>query len=152
VNPVSSPNSELIRFPALSFDQGWLGVIESMDGLSRPSRLGVKKGFYSRVVLVDSNGNRFQVVDAKKVRTLFSFSFRAFLGLIGGNPIWQMELKLGPPAKASLDEVKQLISDRFKSNEEYWDEMSQFEEFRDRIAAANSLDEVFIALKEARLF
>ena len=67
-------------------------MVESMDRLPRPSLLGVKEGFYQNLALVDFNGNRFQIVGAKKVRTIFSFRFCALVALIGGNPIWQMDL------------------------------------------------------------
>jgi hypothetical protein len=76
-----------------------MGMVESMDRLTRPSRLGVKEGLHQNLALVDLHGNRLQIVGAKKVRTIFSFRFGALLALIGGNPIWQMDLTLN-----SMDE------------------------------------------------
>jgi hypothetical protein len=46
----------------------------------------VKKGFYKQLVLVDSSLREFRIVSFKKIRTLFSFSFRGFLELIDRNP------------------------------------------------------------------
>jgi len=148
----SSPNRpQQISFPALTFNEGWLGAVESLDRLTRPSRLGVKRGFYEGLVVVDSNLHRFKVVKAEKVRTAFDLSFRTLLRLIGGNLIWQMEVTFGTPSRIPLEEVQRLISDCFQKNGDYWDEMSDFEEFRYQVMAAKSLEQVFSAFREFHL-
>jgi hypothetical protein len=147
----SGSDSGQIKFPALTFNQGWVGAIESIEDISRPSRLGVKRGFYRQLTLVDSNLGRFKVVAAKKVGTRFDANFRMFLRLLGGNPVRQMQLTLGVASELSLNDVKDLILDCFKKQEEYWEEMSDFEEFRDEIVAAMSMDQIFSAFREFNL-
>lgn len=141
-------DSTQIHFPALSYDQEWLGAIESLDGLSRPSRLAVKKGFYKQLVLVDSSLREFRIVSFKKIRTLFRFSFRGFLELIDRNPRWLVEITLGPPSGVSLDEVKRLISTSFAKRKDFWEEMADFEEFRGKIATASSMAEIFAIFRQ----
>ena len=139
------------RLPALTFNDGWLAAIDSIDSLMRPSRLSVKKGFYKDLIVVDSTLRKFRVIRAEKVGIRFDVGFRTLLRLLGGNPIWKMEITFDRPSSISLEEVKQLISDCFLKNEDYWDEMSQLEEFRDRIASADSVEEVFTSFREFHL-
>jgi hypothetical protein len=148
MDSMNASDSVCVRFPALTFNGGSLGVVESMDQLTRPSRLGVKGGFYKRLVVVDSNLQRLHVVRAEKVGTHFDANFRTVLRLIGGNLVWQMKITFGSPSSISLEGVKRLISDCFQRNEEYWDEMSDFEIFRNKIAAADSLERVFAVFRE----
>jgi hypothetical protein len=147
----ASPGSELIKFPAMSFDRHSFGVLESMNDITRPSRSAVKKGFYRRVTLVDSSGNKFHVIDVKKLHTLFEWRLGVLLELISGNPAWRVQLTFGPPSKLSLDEVRGLILSCFKGRNEYWEEMSDFEEFRDKIVAANSMEQLFAVFREFHL-
>jgi len=122
-----------------------------MGPVVRSSRLAFKREFYKDTVVVDSNGNKFQIVGAKKLRTLLNFSLGELLQLLGGTPTWEVELTFGSPSRISLDETKQLILDCFKGNDEYWEEMSRFEDFRDEVASADSLEEIFGAFKEFHL-
>jgi hypothetical protein len=103
------------------------------------------------LLLVDASSKRFQIVGAKKIRTLIDFSFGwFFLGLLFGNPRWQVELIFapGPPLQISIDEVKNLIFDSFTKEEDYWGEMIAFEEFRDRVATATSLEQILALFKK----
>ena len=72
-----------VRLPALVFSQGLILLINSLDEIKTCTKLGFKKGFYKNLVLVDSDGNKFRVVDARKLRTLrFRLRFRDFLELL----------------------------------------------------------------------
>jgi hypothetical protein len=150
-NALSSQSPTVIRFPALTFNGRWLLAVSSIGPIVRSSKLAFNKKFYKDLALVDSDGNKFQVAGARKLRTLFSLRFGELLELLGGNPTWEVELTFGPPSQISLDETKRLISDCFTRNEEYWEEMSRFEDFRDKVAGANSLGEIFGAFKEFHL-
>ena len=90
--------------------------------------------------MVDSASNRFQVIGAKKIRTIVGFSFGNLLGLLSGNPKWEVELTLAQPSRISLEEVRKLISNSFREHEDYWEEMTDFEEFRDKVIAVESLE------------
>jgi hypothetical protein len=138
---ISSPQSlESISFPALTFNRGWLLAVDSADCLSRSSRLGFKRRYWEDLVVVDSASNRFQVIGAKKIRTIVGFSFGNLLGLLSGNPKWEVELTLAQPSRISLEEVRKLISNSFREHEDYWEEMTDFEEFRDKVIAVESLE------------
>ncbi len=150
MDAVSSQSSTSIRFPALSFSQGWLSTVDSMERMTRSSRSGFKKGLHKSLVLVDSSGNQFQVVSAEKVRT-FVDGFGSLLGLLTGNPSVTVKLTFASTGHISLEDLKKLISESFEKQEDYWEEMTSFEQFRDKVGAATSLEQVFAAFKEFHL-
>jgi hypothetical protein len=148
VSPASSGQPS-IRFPALSFGDGLVDVIDSLGVLSHCNKLGFKRGYYKHLTLVDSASNQFRVVGARKIRTLpFNFTFRDFFELLAGNPRWEVELIFGPFSRITLDEAKNLILGSFKREKDYWEEMTDFEEFRGRIESAASLEQIFGAFKD----
>jgi hypothetical protein len=139
-----------IQFPALVFSQNLLEVVGSMDEITQCSKLGFEEGFYKNMVLIDFNSKRFEVVGAEKVGRLpLRFRFRDFLGVVSGNPHWRVRLIFAPASfRISLDEIKNLILDSFEKEKYRWSEMTDFEEFRDKIVASGSLQQVFTILKE----
>lgn len=149
-----SSTSAAIQFPALSFSQGLVTVITSLDRMTRCTRLGFKTGYYKGLHLIDSVGNHFWAVSARKIRTLpFKFTFGDFLSILGWNPWWEVELIFECNfSRVSLDEVKKLIFKSFKRGRDFWEEMCNFEEFRDRIGSAASLEQVFGIFKEFNQF
>jgi hypothetical protein len=138
----------LIRYPALSFSEGLLCCVTSPDGLTVCTRLGYKTGFYKKLFLIDSAGNRFEVIHAEKVRRLFRFRFREVFELITGNPRWQVRLVYGRPSSVALAEVKQLVAACFRKDQEFWEEMCDFEEFRDKLAQSESLEQIFRTFRQ----
>jgi hypothetical protein len=148
---ISAP--DLIRFPALSFSQRLVNVINSLDDLSHCTKLGFKKGYYKHLTLVDSIGKRLEVVGARKVKTLpFRFTFRDLLAVLGANPRWQVELLFAPDiSQLTLEEVKNLIYESFRNERHFWEEMSDFEEFQQRVQSADTLEQIFAAFKEFNL-
>ncbi len=143
-------SGQSIRFPALSFSQGLVTVIQSLDELNECRKLGFQKGYYKDLTLVDSDGNQFNVVGARKIKTLpFKFTLRDFLELLGANPRWQIELRFGSDfGGISLEETKKLILDSFRKEKHFWEEMSDFEDFRGRIQSAPTLEQIFGAFQE----
>ena len=146
-NENSTAPTESIRFPALGFSQGLINVVTSLDR-QECTKLGFKSGYFKKLFYIDSNSSRFNVVGAKKIRTLFDFSIRDFFNLLGFNPRWEIQLTLGPPSTTSLDKVKDLVASSFKKEQDFWEEMSDFEEFEGKIAKAQSIDQVFSVFKE----
>ncbi len=141
-----------IQFPALSFSQGLVGVITSLE--TQCTKLGFKRGYYKNLTLVDSAGNQFHVVGARKIRRLpFRFRFGDFLEFLGGNPRWEVELIFEPTSsRITADEVKNLLFRSFRKDRYFWSEMCDFEEFRDRIKSASSIEQIFGAFKEFNQF
>ena len=139
-----------MRFPALSFSHGLINVIHSLDALSQTNKLGLKRGYHKDLILVDSAGDQFHVVGARKIRTLpFKLTFRDFLEFLGANPRLQVELIFRPgSSRITVEELKKLILGSFKREKYYWEEMTDFEEFRNRIESATSVEQIFGAFKE----
>jgi hypothetical protein len=142
-----------IRFPALSFSRdGLLYALDSLDRISQATKRGVETGFYRNLTLIDSDATRFRVVDAQRVRTLPPRGFGDILGLLSGNPRWQVQLIFAADSqRVSMQEVKRLILDAFRKQSEDWDAMMDFEEFRQRIEDAASVDRVFASFREFHL-
>jgi hypothetical protein len=139
-----------IRFPALSFSHGLINVIHSLDALSQTNKLGLKRGYHKDLILVDSAGDQFQVMGARRIRTLpFRLTFGDFLEFLGANPRLQVELIFRPgSSRITVDELKNLILGSFKREKYYWEEMTDFEEFRRSIESADSVQEIFDAFSE----
>jgi len=124
-------------------------AINSLDHMSQCTRAGFKSGCYEGAFLIDSRGERFSVVDAQKVRTLFRLSVFDILGLLEGNPRWQVEFVFSRgPKETSFEEVKQLVLRSFKKEKDTWEEMIDFEQFRDQVVSAKSMPALFDAFRE----
>ena len=144
-NDNESPVQPTIKFPVLEFGQGLVNVVESLDYITNCRKRGYTNGWYKGLVLVDAESRLFRVLGARKLKTLpFNFTFRDFLEALGGNPRYQVELVFAPnTSRISLDKVKKLISESFRKEKNFWSEMTDFEQFRDEIARASSIDEIF---------
>jgi hypothetical protein len=70
------------------------------------------------------------------------FRFDDLLGLLEGNPNWQIDLIVAAPETISLGEVKKLIFHSFEKEKLRWEEMREFEEFRDKLANTSVLGEI----------
>lgn len=138
--------SSQIKFPAVRFDDGFVTVLTG--SVTRASRLGLKKGSYKKAVIVDASGARFQIVGMGKKRTLLSWRFGQILELVSGNPSYEVEWTFGPPSRISLEDVKELFLKSFNKERDYWDEMIDFDEFRAKIVATSSFDQLFAVLRE----
>src|SRR5690349_11064311 len=98
-----------IHFPALWSGQRLVYMIDTLDTVSQCNKLGFRSGCYRGAALIDSNYRKFEVVDARKLRILFSLNFDSLFDILVGNPRWQVELVFGStPKKSSLEEVKRL--------------------------------------------
>ena len=139
-----------MSFPALTFSSGILGTIQSLEGISRCTALGFKKGFYEDLILVDSASNKFHVIGAKKISNLpLRFKVGDLLGLLAGNRRWLVEpIFDSSTVRLSIEDVKQLIRRCFADEDDYWEEMGDFEVFRDKIWAATSIGEIFAIFRE----
>lgn len=139
------------NFPVLTFSQNLVRREESMSDLTKCTRVALKKRFYDGLKLIDSQGLRFDVIGAKKIRLLPPKpQFGHILDYMTGNFRYQVELLFAPgtPVHISLEEVKKLIFDSFKKEKYSWQAMIDFDEFRDKVAAAKSLDELFAVFNE----
>jgi hypothetical protein len=131
-----------VEFPALGFSQDYVILIKSCESFGKATKRGVRSGFFDMLLLVDSVGSRFRVVSVSKVRTLAT-SVGEVADLLLGNPHWQIKVILKKDGALSLEAVKKLIIDSFKKEKEMWEEMVDFEDFRDGITVAASFTQVF---------
>jgi hypothetical protein len=123
---------------------------ESISELNRCTKRGLRNGYYDALLLVDEQGRRFNVSGARRLRMLPPKSFGHILGFIEGNPRYEVELMFapGPPTAISFDDIRKLIFDSFRKEKHLWEAMIDFEEFRDKITAAHSLQQIFVLFKE----
>jgi hypothetical protein len=137
-----------IRFPAFSFAPHLFTVINSIGAINKCTKLGFKNGFYRGLILVDSDGKKFEALSARRIRTLVS-SPKQLFGLLSFNPYWQVEILFSPASrKVSVDEVKRLILDSFQKERHLWEEMCDFEDFQNEISLTSSLDQIFDTFKK----
>lgn len=141
---------EQIKFPAIWFENGF--AIALAGSIGRANRLGLKKTSHNKVVIVDANGNCFRILGVKKVRTLFSWRFGKILGLVTGNPEFEVEWLFGAVSKMSVDDVKELLFNAFRKQREFWKEMIDFDEFKAKIGSAGSFGQLLAALREFNFF
>ncbi len=119
------------------------------ENLVQCTKRAYEAGFYNGMVLVDSDSNMFQVVRAKKARTLVNFSLGDLLRILERNPRWQVTLSFASdPVKISLEETKSRIFESFSDEKDRWEEMVDFEQFRNRIAIASSLKQIFDTFRD----
>jgi len=133
-----------IKFPALWVSQNLVGSINSLH--RECSRLALRKGFYKNLRLIDSMSHEFQIADVRKIRMLPPKpSFGSVLGYLTGNPHFQVELIFAPepPETLSLAQVKDIIFNSFRQEKYSWEAMIDFDDFRDKISAASSLNDIF---------
>jgi hypothetical protein len=138
-----------IRFPAFWFSQNLVDIISSLDDVTQCTKATLRKGFYKGLVLVDSERRKFEVIGARKIRTVpFKWNFRNVFNLLSGNPQYQVGFSFRPnPAAMTLQEIKDLISDSFEKEKCHWEEATNFEELRERVSSATSMEQLFSAFK-----
>ena len=137
--------SSQMRFPAIWLENGFLIVMEGP--VRHANRLGLKKASHNKALIADVNGNRFRVAGVRKIRTLFSWRFGKILEFLSGNPDYEVEWSFDPVSKISVGEMKDLLFKALAKQQDLWEEMIDFDEFKAQIASANSFDQVFSVLR-----
>ena len=96
-----------LRYPVLIYTPNYM-----LGGLKAPADLLVagnenfEDGCFENAVIIDANGDRFEVTQARKVKKALSiWTFLEF-----DNSIW-VDLDLSEPKRLSLEEVKQEVID-----------------------------------------
>jgi len=140
-----------MRFPAIAFSQNLVNTLASNSALRRTTRVGLKKGYYDALILVDSTGKRFDISGAQIVRTIpRPFSFAGLFDVLSGDGYPEVEpiVSAKSPTTISLNEVKDRILDSFETERHSWEPIGDIREIRDRIQRAISLEQVFSILRE----
>jgi hypothetical protein len=138
--------SDQIKFPAIWFENGFAIVLQGST--KRANRLGLKKGSHKNAVIVDANGTKFRLLEMQKKRFLFGWRFGQILELVTGNPEFEVEMTFSAVSSMSVDEMKDLLFKAFRKQQDYWEEMIDFDEFKAKIAASGSFEKLFAVLRE----
>ena len=119
-----------------------------MSELTHCTKVALRSGFYDGLLLVDERGRRLDVTGARKIRIVPPKPSLASLLDWIGNPRYEVELVFTSPIAISLEDVRTLIFESFTRATYLWEEMIDFDAFRDKIAAATSLEQVFSTFKD----
>lgn len=140
----------VVTFPVLTFSQNLVMREEAMSQLTRCTRVALKKGFYDGLVLIDCQGQKFDVIGARKIRLLPPKpEFGHILDYVTGNFRYEVELLFAPgsPVQVSLEDVKKMIFTSFRKARYSWEANIDFNHFHRRVYRAVSLDELFAVFK-----
>lgn len=143
---IEQVKSDEIKFPAIWFENGFAIVLKGST--KRANRLGLKKGSYKNAVIVDANGTKFRLLEMRKRRLLFGWRFGQILELVTGNPAFEVEMTFSAVSNISVDDVKDLLFKAFRKQQEYWEEMIDFDEFKAQIASSDSFEKLFAVLRK----
>src|ERR1051326_1497875 len=138
--------SDQIKFPAIWFENGFAIVLKGST--KHANRLGLKKGSYKNAVIVDANGTKFRLLKMRRKRLLFSWRFGQILELLTGNPAFEVEMTFSAVSNMWIDDVKDLLFKAFRKQQECWEEMIDFDEFKAKITSCDSFEKLFAVLKE----
>lgn len=126
----------------------------SMELLTTCSRLALKSGYYSGLILVDSDSRKFLVVGARNLRSLKPrLNMLDILKFFSANPRERVELIFSdnPPILISVEELKGLLAHSFQEESISWEAMCDFEEFEQKVKGAASVQEIFSIFSEYNL-
>lgn len=132
-------------FPVLCFSQDIVSVSESADQLTTCSKVGLKKGYFRKLIIIDSAGALYKVNGAKKLCGVGPFwGYNIFL-----NQKIRVELSFKEnPSPVSLQEVKNMVFMSFRKWHG-WATRGDFEELNDKITNAQTFSEVIELLKDS---
>lgn len=107
-----------MKFPVLTVSKKNVATfIRTEDELTSCTKLGLTKGHFKGLVIVDSEGERFEVKSAEKVSTLGLFwGFNLF-----GDQRLRIKLNLNETkSRMELEEFKKLVIKVINSNRGFW--------------------------------
>jgi hypothetical protein len=138
-NKINNMNIEL-KYPIIAFaKKNIIHFARNNDDLTICSRRGLKNGFYDGLVIVDSDGNKFEIDKAQKIGTSGFF--------FGINLIYGQKLKLklifsNKVEKMSIEEFKESINRVFRNNEYFWNSDGELNYKKSYIKDSNSFSEI----------
>jgi hypothetical protein len=129
-----------LKYPIIAFaKKNIIHFARNNDDLTICSRRGLKNGFYDGLVIVDSDGNKFEIDKAQKIGTSGFF--------FGINLIYGQKLKLklifsNKVEKMSSEEFKESINRVFRNNEYFWNSDGELNYKKSYIKDSNSFSEI----------
>lgn len=134
-----------IAFPVLNFSYGekHIEVVENSDNLETCSSVAMKKGYFEKLLIVDSKGKLFSVKDVKK---------RSYAGPFWGfsllyNRKLKVKLDLAEPVQLTLDDFKDRVCNVIDSDANFWSANADPKDIKADIRKAKTFKEVIQRLQ-----
>lgn len=128
-----------LTFPVLSQDSS-IAVADRPETLRSCNAVALLKNrYYENLVIIDSGGNRYRIVDVKVVPPLSTLSRWSARIL---NSRLQVELEIESLGPGSLEDAKRIVSEWLDRAPDFWEASREITEWRRLIARANSAKEL----------
>ena len=137
-------NDHEIKYPIVAFAKG--GVIHfarNEADLTICSKRGLENGFYNGLIIVDSEGNHFDIQGARKV------GYAGFLwgfSLTFGQRIRVELIFSGSYKDLSIEDFKERILKQLKKDRHFWNSGGNFDELTVTIETGKSFKEIITYL------
>jgi hypothetical protein len=136
-------NDKRPHYPVLCFSQGLVTVEPSEEDLTTCSRIALKHGYYSNMVIVDCTGRRFSVENATKLHGVGPFSgYNIFLNQTIRVALIFAESGIG---QVTTDEVRDMVLKRM-GPDSGWASREDFAELKMKIRRAATVREIIESL------
>ena len=125
-------------FPVICFSQGIFEVMEDLGKLTTCNTLGLKRGWYDGLLIIDSLGKSVLVKSARKLHGVGRFwGYNIFL-----NQRIKVELTYeGKPFQTTVEDVRKRVLDSL-STWEGWQEQINFEEWKASFEKASTVAKI----------
>lgn len=138
-------NFSNLNFPIICFNKYTFNIINSLDQLTLTTKAGLKNGLFENLIIIDSNGLKYRVKEAKK--------------LYGVGPLWGYNIFLNQKIKVTLDfqsevksvtiqELMKLIISNFNKDKHFWESRDDFDELKRMVECADSIPSLIARLGE----
>lgn len=134
-----------LTFPVIGFHSKFASLCRTWDCLTITTMVGLKKGMFNNLLIVDYTGKAIWVNGARKICGVGQFrGYNIFL-----NQRIKVEMLLkGEPFQMSIEEIKERIFKSFKEWEG-WSANINFEVLKAKVESATTIAEVYDAIFSA---
>jgi hypothetical protein len=131
------PATDLV-FPVICFNQGIFEIMEDFDKLTTCNKLGLKRGWYNRLLIIDSLGKSIRVKSARKLHGVGRF----WGYTVSLNQRIKVELTYdGEPFQMTVEEVRKHVRASLNTWDG-WEERIGFDEWKVSILKASTIAEI----------
>lgn len=134
-----------IKFPVFTVSkEGIAYSIESQERLESCTLLALQKNYYDNLIIYDSSLSKFQILDAKRDKTIWSFPNIIFL-----NPFIIVQLNISEQSrKYEIVELKKILIDNINRENSYWENIGLKSSILKKIRNATSFLELYNFYKQ----
>lgn len=128
---------ELLHYPVLRFSKGMVFPARTSDELEQCTTTALRNGFFSGLLLVDSDGQAVTVTGARKLHGVGPFfGFNIFL-----NQRIRVALEASGSAQLGVNEVRRMVLSAIHGKQG-WDSMDDVSQLVARVERAQSIAEI----------